>query len=98
MEKVTSVSKLKASLSAYISCVKSGEEVLVTERGRPVARLVPYVAGPDTDEGRMARLYREGIVRPGNGQSLRAILQGRRAARSEASVLEALLDERREGW
>ena len=35
------VSKLKASLSEYLRRVKAGEEVLVSERGRPIAKLVP---------------------------------------------------------
>lgn len=32
------ISKLKATLSEYITFVKAGEEVLVTERGRPWQR------------------------------------------------------------
>ncbi len=39
--KTTTVSKLKASLSEYLRSVKAGEEVLVTERGRPIAKLTP---------------------------------------------------------
>lgn len=35
------VRKLKASLSEYVREVKSGGTVIVTERGRPVARLIP---------------------------------------------------------
>ena len=36
--RTATVSKLKASLSEYLRQVKAGEEVLVTERGRPIAR------------------------------------------------------------
>jgi prevent-host-death family protein len=39
--KTATVSKLKASLSEYLRRVKAGEEVLVTERGRPIAKLSP---------------------------------------------------------
>jgi len=35
------VRELKASLSAHLARVKGGETIVVTERGRPVARLVP---------------------------------------------------------
>ena len=38
--KRASVSQLKTSLSAYLLGVKNAEEVLVTERGRPIARFV----------------------------------------------------------
>src|ERR1035437_3032611 len=44
---VTSVATLKASLSELLASVKAGEEVVVTERGRPVARIVPYQPGGD---------------------------------------------------
>ena len=35
------VAQLKAGLSGYLERVKAGQEVLVTDRGRPVAKLVP---------------------------------------------------------
>ena len=36
-----SVSKLKATLSEFLALVKTGEEVIVTERGKPIAKIVP---------------------------------------------------------
>lgn len=38
------IAELKARLSEYLSRVEAGEEVLVTDRGRPVAWLVPVGA------------------------------------------------------
>jgi prevent-host-death family protein len=38
----TSASRLKAKLGQYMRAVRSGKEVVVTDRGEPVARLVPY--------------------------------------------------------
>jgi prevent-host-death family protein len=35
------VRELKASLSRYLARVREGETIVVTDRGRPVARLVP---------------------------------------------------------
>ena len=35
------VAELKARLSEYLARVRAGSEVLVTERGRPVAKIVP---------------------------------------------------------
>ena len=43
--KTAKVSELKASLSKYVAHVKSGEEVLVTERGKPVAKPAECVSG-----------------------------------------------------
>lgn len=64
--KPVSVSKAKASLSRYLSHVKNGEEIVVTERGTPVARIVP-IRGRENRVGRIARLVRAGLVAPGKG-------------------------------
>jgi prevent-host-death family protein len=39
--KSAAVSTLKATLSACLAKVKAGEEVIVMERGKPIAKLVP---------------------------------------------------------
>ncbi|MEW6544266.1 MAG: type II toxin-antitoxin system prevent-host-death family antitoxin [Nitrospirota bacterium] len=38
--KSATVSKLKATLSEHLAKVKAGGEVLVTERGKPIAKIV----------------------------------------------------------
>ena len=54
------VAKLKASLSAYLARVKAGEVVVVTEHGRPIARLVPAPSlGSDADT-HLAQMERSG--------------------------------------
>jgi prevent-host-death family protein len=35
------VSEVKARLSEFLGRVKAGQEVVITERGKPVARLCP---------------------------------------------------------
>lgn len=42
---------LKSNLSEYVARAAGGEEIVVTDRNRPVARLVPYVAVSDVDRG-----------------------------------------------
>lgn len=54
------VRELKNRLSAHLDLVKGGQEIVVTQRGRPIARLSPLAA--DTD--RMAALVEAGIVHP----------------------------------
>ncbi|MDP3714590.1 MAG: type II toxin-antitoxin system prevent-host-death family antitoxin [Mycobacteriales bacterium] len=51
------VSELRTHLSAYLARVRAGEQIVVTERGLPVARLV----GIDTDDA-LERLTAEGVV------------------------------------
>jgi prevent-host-death family protein len=91
------ISILKAQLSQYLGAVKSGEEVIVTEHGRPIARISP-IAGVDTLDDRMARLIREGRVRPPTGK--RPIVLPRideLPQDPEGKSLEWVLEERREG-
>lgn len=54
------IRELKNGLSKYIDLVRTGEEVIVTDRGRPVARLLPIDASHDL----LADLVANGQVRP----------------------------------
>lgn len=71
------VRELKDSLSAYLRRVNGGETVVVTDHGRPVARLVP----PELPEAVQA-LIREGRLRParGGGRMPRAVVPYRRGS------------------
>lgn len=42
---------LKSNLSEYVARAAGGEEIVVTDRNRPVARLVPYVGASDVARG-----------------------------------------------
>jgi len=93
--RTAAVSELKAKLSEHLAWVKRGEEVLVTERGIPVARIVPVAAG-DVEDERMRGLVAKGIVRPGRGQLRRALSDAPICNVSEGAVLRALDEEREE--
>jgi prevent-host-death family protein len=54
------IRELKNQLSGFLDRVKAGEEITVTEHGRPIARLTSI--SPDVD--RMALLVEAGIVVP----------------------------------
>lgn len=43
------IADLKNNLSAYLARVRAGEELLVKDRHRPIARLVPLIASDDLD-------------------------------------------------
>lgn len=61
MERVeVGIRELRLNLSRYVARVRTGTEVIVTDHGRPVARL----AAIDEEEAHHARLIREGIVQP----------------------------------
>lgn len=91
------VAELKAGLSRYLERVKAGQEVLVTDRGQPVAKIVP-IGTAGRRGSRRARLVREGMLLPGRGRVRSSLLRppAGSAAKGRA-VLDALVEERREG-
>jgi prevent-host-death family protein len=60
MMKSTGIKELRSSLRETLEQVKAGESVIVTERGEPIARIVPI----EPHEARMERLIRSGAIRP----------------------------------
>lgn len=91
---VAAVSEIKARLSEYLARVRGGEEVVVTDRGRPVARIVPVT---DRDP-HLAELERRGMLKVGAATLADDFLERPRPRVAPGgSVVEALIDERREG-
>jgi prevent-host-death family protein len=95
--KTAAVSALKASLSEYLAGVKAGEEVIVTDRGQPIAKLVPLQPGPEETPEELRNLERAGLVRIGTGRIPAAFWNEPRVVDREAAALAALLREREEG-
>jgi prevent-host-death family protein len=96
--KKASITEAKNNLSALIDSVKGGTPVLIVDRGRPVARLEPVSGMGALDDNRLARLVREGIVRPARGTVPKALFANRPPrTKKGASGVRALLDERRDG-
>ena len=96
--KTAKVSELKASLSEYLGQVKAGEEVVVTDRGRPIARLVPIE--PHDGAGLPAHLLeleRAGLVRIGTRKIPADFWTAQRPVDAAGKVLAALLADREEG-
>ena len=93
---IVSISELKANLSRYLQEVRRGGEVQVTDRGVPVARLVPLPAPAGSGDSECReRLIRGGVLRPGSDNSV-AILE-RPPLELPVSIAEALAEERAEG-
>jgi len=94
VEKAT-ISELKNRLSAYLKKVRAGRTILVVDRDEPIARIERIEAGGTADD-RVGRLVRSGLVRRASRRLDPAALR-RDAPKPRRSVVEALLEERREG-
>jgi prevent-host-death family protein len=81
------IRQLRNNLRNYLNQVREGAEVVVTERGVAVARIVPIAGGRAID-----RLISEGLITPAsNGERS---LPSRRV-RSNGSVSELVAEQRR---
>jgi prevent-host-death family protein len=85
------IADVKARLSHYLETVRAGDEVLITERGVPVAKIVPLPERAGRDR-RREMLVRAGILIPGRGRVRRSLLAPLRG--EPAGVVAALLAER----
>ena len=80
------VRELRGNLRAFLDRVESGEEVVVTERGKAIARITPVVW-----KTTLERLIEEGLVTPPSEPKLPL----HEPIPVRGSVMDVLLEERR---
>jgi prevent-host-death family protein len=85
------VRELRNNLRAYLDRVRAGEEVVVTERGKPVARITPAAW-----EQTLERLIAEGTVTPASRP--RTPIRPDEIVEVRGSVTDLLLEDRRAGY
>jgi prevent-host-death family protein len=78
---------LRNHLSRYIDQVRGGDELVITDRGSAVARLVPVEGGRKLD-----RLIAEGVVTPA---AKRARTRPARRVRAQGAVSDLVAEQRR---
>ena len=83
------IRELKARLSSYVRQVKSGASVIITDRGEPVARLVPMGRAL---EDRMEDLVEAGLI-TWSGRTLSRIAPVART-QGQQTVADLLLEDR----
>ncbi len=92
--KTTSLTNLKARLSEYLARVKAGETVMVLERGKSIAKLVPILGEQEGLESRVKSLEREGKVKIGSGSIPADFWDAPRPFDAKGAGVAAILDER----
>jgi prevent-host-death family protein len=65
MKKQISIRELRQNASAWLKQVQQGESFEITDRGRPVALLVPHIEDP------IERMIAEGRIQPARGDFLK---------------------------
>ncbi len=85
----TGIRDLKAKLSAYMRRVKKGETIVITERGKPIGRIVPIGL---TTHDQLNALIDAGLI-SWNNQKLAPVTPVAHT-RGDHSLAELLLDNR----
>lgn len=67
--KTTGIREAKARLSRLLRDVQRGNEWVITERGKPIARLVPMSGTALPLSDRIRRLEDSGLIEPVRGQT-----------------------------
>lgn len=97
---MTTVAKsdLQKGLGEYLERVRAGEELVVTDSGVAVARLVP-VASAQGHHARIQEMIRAGMIRPPLTPMTRELRNNLPVVKDpDGSALRALLEEREAGW
>ena len=94
MSRTVGARELKTRLGTYLRQVERGAELVITDRGRPEAELVPLRGGADESErARLRELVALGVLAGGSGRPLTPFqpvpVRGR-------PVSETLLEDREE--
>ena len=95
--KTAAVAELKASLSKYLAKVKGGEEILITERGKPVAKIVPLRRDLSSVPEHLVDLERAGLIHLGKGQLPKGFWRLSRPNDPKGRALKARIEEREDG-
>jgi prevent-host-death family protein len=83
------ITALRAELSTWIDRVRTGEEVIVTDRGTPVARLLPVDTAPLIDQ-----LFQSGVLgKPRRAERPKA--RGAARVKAQGPVADLVGEQRR---
>ena len=89
-ERTVGIRELKARLSGYIQRVKDGDTVVVTERGQPVARILPTHTSV---EDRIQNVIRSGAA-AWSGHQLKPVRPVARLKHGATSLADLVTENR----
>ncbi|TXF10347.1 type II toxin-antitoxin system Phd/YefM family antitoxin [Pelomicrobium methylotrophicum] len=88
-----SIREMKNHLSKYLRLVRAGKDVVITNRGAPVARLLP-IGDAATEADILARIEALPWVQPGRGGKPKGLRKGIRLRGDGPSAAEIVLRDR----
>jgi len=94
--RTTNIAELKNHLSSFLADVKRGEEILISDRNQPIAKIVPLHNTADFSAEELA-LAAAGILRlPEESEICESFLKEKRPNLKSETAIKAVVDERNE--
>ena len=90
----TNIADLRNRLTQYLKEVRAGEEIVVRDRQRPIAKIIPFTV--DDDEPDDAALVAAGLMRKGSGTIPATFWRARRGRMSLKTAVAAVGADRDE--
>ena len=90
----TNISDLRNRLTQYLKEVRAGEEIVVRDRQRPIAKIVPFTIDDDGEND--ADLVAAGLMRKGTGKLPASFWKTRRPGVPLNAVIAAVSADRDE--
>ena len=90
----TNIADLRNRLTQYLREVRAGEEIVVRDRQRPIAKIVPFTV--DDDDADEAAMVSSGLMRKGSGRLPASFWRARRprvTMQAAAAAVRADRDE-----
>ena len=88
----TNIADLRNRLTQYLQEVRAGEEIVVRDRQRPIAKIVPFTV--DDDDADEAALVAGGLMRKGSGTLPPSFWKTRRSRVTLQAVITAVSADR----
>ncbi|HEY6361760.1 MAG TPA: type II toxin-antitoxin system prevent-host-death family antitoxin [Vicinamibacterales bacterium] len=88
----TNIADLRNRLTQYLQEVRAGEEIIVRDRQRPIAKIVPFTV--DDDDADDAALVAAGLMRKGSGTISPSFWKARRSRVTLDTAAAAVSAER----
>jgi prevent-host-death family protein len=90
----TNIADLRNRLTQYLREVRAGEEIVVRDRQRPIAKIVPFSV--DDDDADDAALVAAGLMRKGSGRIPPSFWKARRSRLTLQTAVAAVRADRDE--
>lgn len=91
----TNIADLRNRFTKYLKEVRAGEEIVVRDRQRPIAKIIPFTVDDDGEQSD-ADLVAAGLLRKGTGKLPASFWKARRPSLPLDAVIAALTADRDE--